>query len=235
MRPNAKLIIAFAAGVLATLLESGCSGQRPAPPSRTANPDQHDHPAGPDDQPGPGGGQHHDTVNHSRADRPGIQRLHHHQRSGFIIQVIVEGARCAGFVGDGWQVRYRVTNARPDRYRQHRRPGRRQPTGDPRACPPACPGGQLRRGGVTAWRWRRHRRHLGRPGRAGSQLPHRGAQLPHRPRRRARGRAGHHHPRRPLDDRLPTEPRAVLTGQRWKEWSGAQPIHRRARLVLLGK
>jgi hypothetical protein len=29
------------------------------------------------------------------------------------IQVIVEGARCAGFVGDGWQVRYRVSNAGP--------------------------------------------------------------------------------------------------------------------------
>jgi hypothetical protein len=29
------------------------------------------------------------------------------------IQVIVEGARCAGFVGDGWRVRYRVTNAGP--------------------------------------------------------------------------------------------------------------------------
>jgi hypothetical protein len=29
------------------------------------------------------------------------------------IQMIVEGARCAGYVGDGWQVRYRVTNNGP--------------------------------------------------------------------------------------------------------------------------
>jgi hypothetical protein len=29
------------------------------------------------------------------------------------IQVIVEAARCAGYVGDGWRVRYRVSNAGP--------------------------------------------------------------------------------------------------------------------------
>ena len=29
------------------------------------------------------------------------------------IQVIVEGAHCAGYVGDGWRVRYRVSNAGP--------------------------------------------------------------------------------------------------------------------------
>jgi hypothetical protein len=110
MRPNARLIIAFAAGVLVTLLVwllvsvlADRAGQ-PAPTSTTILLAPTTSPA-----------QAASTTTLSATPVPtgrGPSAFTTTSVPGSI-QVIVEGARCAGFVGDGWQVRYRVTNAGP--------------------------------------------------------------------------------------------------------------------------
>jgi hypothetical protein len=111
MRPNVKLLVAFAAGMLATLLVwllVSVLPNRAGPPTPTSttillapttNPAQAavattTVPAGPVPT-----GRGPSAFTSTSAPGP--------------IQVIVEGARCAGYVGDGWQVRYRVSNAGP--------------------------------------------------------------------------------------------------------------------------
>ena len=111
MRPNARLIGAFAAGVLITLLVwllvsvlADQAGQ-PTPTSTTIL-------LAPTTNPAQAAVS---TTTLSTTPVPtgrGPSAFTTTRATGSI-QVIVEGARCAGFVGDGWQVRYRVTNNGP--------------------------------------------------------------------------------------------------------------------------
>ena len=102
MRPNLRLAIAFVAGVLVTLLVwlvVSILPQRAEQPAPTTSPAQGavattTVPA----QPVPTG---RGPSAFTTTSAPGP------------IQVLVEGARCVGFVGDGWQVRYRVSNNGP--------------------------------------------------------------------------------------------------------------------------
>src|SRR5215211_7295458 len=92
MRPNLRLAIAFVAGVLVTLLVwlvvsvLPHRAEQPTPTSTTVL-------LAPTTSPAQG------AVTTTTTPGP--------------IQVIVEGARCVKYVGDGWQVRYRVTNNGP--------------------------------------------------------------------------------------------------------------------------
>jgi hypothetical protein len=110
MRPNLKLLGAFAAGVLAALLVWLAvsvlpqRAEQPTPTSTTillaptTSPIQAVTTTTFSASPGPTG---RGPSAFTSTSAPGN------------IQVIVEGARCAGYVGDGWQVRYRVSNVGP--------------------------------------------------------------------------------------------------------------------------
>ena len=111
MRPNAKLIGAFAAGVLVTLLVwllVSILADRAGPPTPTSTTNL----LAPTTSPAQAAVT---TTTVSATPVPtgrGPSAFTTTSSPG-AIQVIVEGARCAGFVGDGWQVRYRVSNAGP--------------------------------------------------------------------------------------------------------------------------
>jgi hypothetical protein len=111
MRPNLRLAIAFVAGVLVTLLVwlvvsvLPHRAEQPTPTSTTVL-------LAPTTSPAQGAvttttlpaqpvptGQGPSAFTTTSAPGP--------------IQVIVEGARCVKYAGDGWQVRYRVTNNGP--------------------------------------------------------------------------------------------------------------------------
>jgi hypothetical protein len=111
MRPNVKLLAAFAAGVVATLLVwllvsvlPHRAGQ-PTPTSSTivlaptTSPVQAALPT--------------TTVSASPVPTGRGPSAFTSTSAPGPVQMIVEGARCAGYVGDGWQVRYRVTNNGP--------------------------------------------------------------------------------------------------------------------------
>jgi hypothetical protein len=111
MRPNLKLLGAFAAGVLVTLLvwlvvnALPQRGGQPNPTSSTVLLAPTTSPAQRalttttvSAQPVPTG---RGPSAFTSTTAPGP------------IQVIVEGARCVRYVGDGWQVRYRVSNSGP--------------------------------------------------------------------------------------------------------------------------
>jgi hypothetical protein len=111
MRPNVKLLTAFAAGVLATLLVwllvsvVSNRAQQPTPTSTTIL-------LAPTTSPAQAAVT---TTTVSATPVPtgrGPSAFTTTSSPG-AIQVIVEGARCAGYVGDGWQVRYRVSNDGP--------------------------------------------------------------------------------------------------------------------------
>jgi hypothetical protein len=111
MRPNWKLLAAFAAGVVVTLLVWLAvavlphRAERPTPTTTTVLLAPTTSPAlgavtttSVPTQPVPTG-QGPSAFTTTSAPGP--------------IQVIVEGARCVKYVGDGWQVRYRVSNNGP--------------------------------------------------------------------------------------------------------------------------
>jgi hypothetical protein len=111
MRPNLKLLAAFAAGVLVTLLVWLAVSvlprrpEQPAPTSTTVV-------LAPTTSPAQGAVT---TTTVSAQPVPtgrGPSAFTSTTAPG-PIQVIVEGARCVRYVGDGWQVRYRVSNAGP--------------------------------------------------------------------------------------------------------------------------
>jgi hypothetical protein len=110
MRPNGRLVVAFGAGVLvATLVWLVISAlqERPGPPAPTTSSVL----LAPTTSP---------VEAAATTTVPAIPVPTGRGPSAFTtitapgpIQVIVEEARCAGQVGDGWRVRYRVTNAGP--------------------------------------------------------------------------------------------------------------------------
>ena len=111
MRPNLKLLAAFAAGVVATLLVWLAVGvlprraEQPTPTSTTVV-------AAPTTSPAQAAVT---TTTVSAQPVPtgrGPSAFTSTTAAG-PIQVVVEGARCVRYVGDGWQVRYRVSNAGP--------------------------------------------------------------------------------------------------------------------------
>jgi hypothetical protein len=111
MRPNLKLAIAFAAGVLVTgLVWLAVSvlpqrGEQPAPASTTIL-------LAPTTSPAQAAVTT-TTVPASPVPTGQGPSAFTTTTAGGPIQVIVEGARCVKYVGDGWQVRYRVSNNGP--------------------------------------------------------------------------------------------------------------------------
>jgi hypothetical protein len=111
MRPNVKLLAAFAAGVLVTLLVwlvVSVLPHRAGPPTPTSSSIV----LAPTTSPAQAALT---TTTVSASPVPtgrGPSAFTSTSAPG-PIQMIVEGARCAGYVGDGWQVRYRVSNAGP--------------------------------------------------------------------------------------------------------------------------
>ena len=111
MRPNLRLAIAFVAGVLVTLLVwlvvsvLPQRGEQPAPTTTTVL-------LAPTTSPAQGAVTTTTVPAQPVPTGRGPSAFTTTSASG-PIQVLVEGARCVGFVGDGWQVRYRVTNNGP--------------------------------------------------------------------------------------------------------------------------
>ena len=111
MRPNLRLAIAFVAGVLVTLLVwlvvsvLPQRAEQPAPTTTTVL-------LAPTTSPAQGAVATTTVPAQPVPTGRGPSAFTTTSASG-PIQVLVEGARCVGFVGDGWQVRYRVTNNGP--------------------------------------------------------------------------------------------------------------------------
>ena len=111
MRPNLKLAIAFAAGVLVTglvwlaVIVLPQRGEQPAPASTTIL-------LAPTTSPAQAAVTT-TTVPASPVPTGQGPSAFTTTTAGGPIQVIVEGARCVKYVGDGWQVRYRVSNNGP--------------------------------------------------------------------------------------------------------------------------
>jgi len=111
MRPNLRLAIAFAAGVLVTLLVwlvvsvLPQRAEQPTPTRTTVL-------LAPTTSPAQGAVTTTTVPAQPVPTGRGPSAFTTTSAPG-PIQVIVEGARCVGFVGDGWQVRYRVSNNGP--------------------------------------------------------------------------------------------------------------------------
>src|SRR5919107_2133447 len=111
MRPNLRLAIAFVAGVLVTLLVwlvvsvLPQRAEQPTPTSTTVL-------LAPTTSPAQGAVTTTTVPTQPVPTGRGPSAFTTTSAPG-PIQVIVEGARCVKYVGDGWQVRYRVTNNGP--------------------------------------------------------------------------------------------------------------------------